>query len=55
MEKYLVTYDYKVMNGRFISIKTKTEVLTVEELSSLTKNNDFYDNYMKIVFCEKLE
>lgn len=52
MDKYLITYDYKEKNGCLIS--TKTEVLTADELKKLTLNNDFYENYIKVVFCEKL-
>lgn len=54
MNKYLITYEYKVKNGNCISTKTTTEILTKYELEDLTECNDFYDGYMKVLFLKEL-
>lgn len=53
-EKYLVTYDYKIANGCLISLRTETKIFTLTELESLTRENNYYNNYIKIIFCQKL-
>lgn len=50
MDKYLVTYEYKVREGSFIYTKTKTRILTLDEINKLTLEHD----YMKVLFCQKL-
>lgn len=54
MDKYLVTYEYKERDGSLILTKTKTEVLTSEILEKGIRNIDSYDDYLKILFCQKL-
>lgn len=54
MDKYLVTYEYKEKDGSLILTKTKTEVLTSEILEKRIRNIDSYDDYLKILFCQKL-
>lgn len=54
MDKYLVTYEYKEKYGSLIFTKTKTEVLTLEVLEKGIRNIDSYDDYLKILFCQKL-
>jgi len=54
MDKYLVTYEYKTANGCLISLRTETKVLTLPELGKLTRESNYYNNYIKILFCQKL-
>lgn len=54
MDKYLVTYEYKKSDGCWVHTKTKSEVLTLEELDKKTKSDGYYDNYIKVLFCQKL-
>ena len=54
MDKYLVSYEYKEKNGSWISTKTKTEVLTLEVLKKGIRNMGSHDDYLKILFCQKL-
>lgn len=54
MDKYLVSYEYKEKNGNLILTKTKTEVLTSEILEKGVARIDSYDDYLKILFCQKL-
>lgn len=54
MDKYLITYEYKEKNGCLVSTKTVTKVFNSSELHKLTYDNDSYDNYVKILFCQKL-
>lgn len=55
MDKYLVTYEYKEKDGSLILTKTKTEVLTAEILEKGIKYIDSHDDYLKILFCQKLQ
>ena len=54
MDKYLVTYEYKIKDGSLIHTKTRTEVLTLEELEFKTKHEKYHNDYIKILFCQKL-
>ena len=51
---YLVSYEYKEKDGCLVTTKTTTTTLTIDELHTLVRNNNFYEKYLKIVFCQKL-
>lgn len=54
VDRYLVTYEYKEKNGRLITTKTKTEIISSELLEKGIRNIDSHDDYLKILFCQKL-
>ncbi|MPN64681.1 hypothetical protein SDC9_212457 [bioreactor metagenome] len=54
MDKYLVTYEYKVSDGYLVNKKVTTKILSLEDLEKLTKENSYYDDYINVLFCQKL-
>jgi len=54
VDRYLITYKHKERSGSLVYTKTKTEVLTIDELENLTKGNTRDDNNMEIIFCQKV-
>ena len=51
---YLVSYKYKGKDGCLITHKTVTKMLKMSEISRLTTDNNYYENYIEILFCQKL-
>jgi len=53
-DKYLITFEYKKRNGCLVSLKTETKVLTQREIGELSSDYNYYERYIKIIFCQKL-
>jgi hypothetical protein len=53
VSNYLVSYEYKIKDGCLVSTKTETKIFRYDELEKLTRANNYYDNYVKVLFCQK--
>jgi hypothetical protein len=54
MDKYIITYEYKIKKGYLASIICETNILSFNEMNKLVKTHTEMNDSMKVLYCAKL-